>query len=160
MADAFDAPGTVKPFGIFSSAAWQPEGKVLHVSGQVAQDATGSVMGKGDIRAQTRQVLENIRTVLASAGGTMDDVARVTVYVTGMSGLAQLHRGRGQGLRRRQPAHTAGYAHSRAVRALTPFGGGPVKSKSATQRAQSLAPQATLFPSGLTSGRQPGISRF
>jgi len=106
MADAFDAPGTVKPFGIFSSAAWQPEGKVLHVSGQVAQDATGSVMGKGDIRAQTRQVLENIRTVLASAGGTMDDVARVTVYVTDMSGLAQIHEVRGQYFRRPYPAST------------------------------------------------------
>ena len=106
MADAFDAPGTVKPFGIFSSAAWQPEGKVLHVSGQVAQDTTGSVMGKGDIRAQTRQVLENIRTVLASAGGTMDDVARVTVYVTDMSGLAQIHEVRGQYFRRPYPAST------------------------------------------------------
>jgi len=106
MADAFDAPGTVKPFGIFSSAAWQPEGKVLHVSGQVAQDATGSVMGKGDIRAQTRQVLENIRTVLAAAGGTMDDVARVTVYVTDMSGLGQIHEVRGQYFRRPYPAST------------------------------------------------------
>ena len=106
MADAFDAPGTVKPFGIFSSAAWQPEGKVLHVSGQVAQDTTGSVMGKGDIRAQTRQVLENIRTVLASAGGTMDDVARVTVYVTDMSGLGQIHEVRGQYFRRPYPAST------------------------------------------------------
>jgi len=106
MADAFDAPGTVKPFGIFSSAAWQPEGKVLHVSGQVAQDATGAVMGKGDITAQTRQVLENIRTVLAGAGGTMDDVARVTVYVTDMSGLAQIHEVRGQYFRRPYPAST------------------------------------------------------
>ncbi len=106
MADAFDAPGTVKPFGIFSSAAWQPEGKVLHVSGQVAQDATGAVMGKGDIRAQPRQVLENIRTVLAGAGGTMDDVARVTVYVTDMSGLAQIHEVRGQYFRRPYPAST------------------------------------------------------
>ena len=106
MADAFDAPGTVKPFGIFSSAAWQPEGKVLHIAGQVAQDATGALVGKDDIRAQTRQVLENIRTVLAGVGGTMDDVARVTVYVTDMSGLAQIHEVRGQYFRRPYPAST------------------------------------------------------
>ena len=106
MADAFDAPGTVKPFGIFSSAAWQPEGKVLHIAGQVAQDATGALVGKDDIRAQTRQVLENIRTVLAAAGGTMDDVARVTVYVTDMSGLGQIHEVRGQYFRRPYPAST------------------------------------------------------
>ena len=37
MADAFNAPGVVKPFGIFSSAAWQPEGQVLHISGHVSQ---------------------------------------------------------------------------------------------------------------------------
>ena len=106
MADAFDAPGTVKPFGIFSSAAWQPEGKVLHIAGQVAQDATGALVGKDDIRAQTRQVLENIRTVLAGVGGTMDDVARVTVYVTDMSGLGQIHEVRGQYFRRPYPAST------------------------------------------------------
>ena len=106
MADAFDAPGTVKPFGIFSSAAWQPEGKVLHIAGQVAQDAAGTLVGKDDIRTQTRQVLENIRTVLAAAGGTLDDVARVTVYVTDMSGLAQIHEVRGQYFRRPYPAST------------------------------------------------------
>ena len=37
MADAFNAPGVVKPFGIFSSAAWQPKGQVLHISGHVSQ---------------------------------------------------------------------------------------------------------------------------
>ena len=106
MADAFDAPGTVKPFGIFSSAAWQPEGTVLHIAGQVAQDAAGAFMGKGDITAQTRQVLENIRTFLAGAGGTMDDVARVTVYVTDMSGLGQIHEVRAQYFQRPYPAST------------------------------------------------------
>lgn len=106
MADAFNAPGVVKPFGVFSGAAWQPDGKVLHVSGQVAQDASGNVVGKGDIRAQTRQVLENIRAVLSSAGGTMDDVAKVTVFVTDMSGLAEIHEVRGQFFKPPYPAST------------------------------------------------------
>jgi reactive intermediate/imine deaminase len=96
MADAFNAPGVVKPFGIFSSAAWQPDGRVLHLSGQVAQDASGAVVGRGDIRIQTRQVLENIRTVLASAGGTMADIAKVTVFVTDMAGLAEIHQVRAE----------------------------------------------------------------
>jgi reactive intermediate/imine deaminase len=106
MADSFDPPGVAKPFGIFSCAAWQPEGRVLHLSGQVAQDATGALVGPGDIAAQTRQVLENIRTVLAAAGGTLDDVARVTVYVTDMSGLATIHEVRGRYFRRPYPAST------------------------------------------------------
>lgn len=106
MADAFNAPGVVKPFGIFSGAAWQPDGQVLHVSGQVAQDASGNVVGKGDIRAQTRQVLENIRAVLGAAGGTMDDVAKVTVFVTDMSGLAEIHEVRAQFFKPPYPAST------------------------------------------------------
>jgi 2-iminobutanoate/2-iminopropanoate deaminase len=105
MADGFNAPGTARPFGVFSSA-WQPEGKVLHLSGQVSQDASGTVVGAGDIRAQTRQVLENLRTVLAAAGGTMDDIARVTVYVTDMGGLAQIHEVRAQFFTPPYPAST------------------------------------------------------
>jgi enamine deaminase RidA (YjgF/YER057c/UK114 family) len=54
MADGFNAPGVVKPFGIFSSAAWQPEGKVLHISGQVAQDPDGNTVGVDDIKVQTQ----------------------------------------------------------------------------------------------------------
>ncbi len=64
MANAFNAPGVVKPFGIFSGAAWQPEGKVLHISGQVSQDVDGKIVGVGDITAQTRQVLGNISKIL------------------------------------------------------------------------------------------------
>ena len=47
MADGFNAPGVVKPFGIFSGAAWQPEGKVLHISGHVAQDPDGNTSRGG-----------------------------------------------------------------------------------------------------------------
>ena len=66
---AFNPPDVVQPFGIFSSAAWQAEGRVLHLSGQVAQAADGSAVGIGDIEAQTRQVLDNLARVLASVGG-------------------------------------------------------------------------------------------
>lgn len=96
MADAFNTPGDVEPFGIFSSAAWQPEGRVLHISGHVAQDAQGNTVGAGDIQAQTRQVLENIRTVLGSVGGNMSHIAKVTVFVTDMSTLAEIHKVRSE----------------------------------------------------------------
>ena len=91
MTDGFNAPGVVKPFGIFSSAAWQPEGKVLHISGHVAQDPDGNTVGVGDIRVQTRQTLTNIQAVLSSVGGEMSDIAKVTVFVTDMSTLADIH---------------------------------------------------------------------
>ena len=96
MADAYNTLGVAEPFGIFSSAAWQPEGRVLHISGHVAQDAEGNTVGVGDIQAQTRQVLESIRTVLDSVGGTMSDIAKVTVFVTDMSTLAEIHKVRSE----------------------------------------------------------------
>lgn len=106
MADAFNAPGVVKPFGAFSSAAWQPPGRVLHVSGCVAQDENGETVGRNSMEAQTRQVLENIRTVLAHAGATMDDVVKVTVLVTDVSEVAAIHEVRREFFNEPYPAST------------------------------------------------------
>ena len=106
MADAFNAPGVVKPFGAFSSAAWQLPGRVLHVSGCVAQDENGETVGRNSMEAQTRQVLENIRTVLAHAGATMDDVVKVTVLVTDVSEVATIHEVRREFFNEPYPAST------------------------------------------------------
>jgi len=106
MADAFNPPGVVAPFGIFSNAAWQPAGRVLHVAGQVAWDEDGRIVGPGDIAAQTRQVLTNIRKILASVGGEMGDVVAVNVFVTEMSGLKQIHEVRAEFFERPYPAST------------------------------------------------------
>jgi reactive intermediate/imine deaminase len=106
MADAFNAPGVVKPFGIFSSAAWAPQGRLLFVSGHVSQDADGNSVGTGDMRAQTRQCLVNIREVLAAAGGTMDDIAKVTVFVTDVSKIKEVHEARAEFFKKPYPAST------------------------------------------------------
>lgn len=96
MTDAFNAPGVVKPFGIFSGAAWQPEGKILHISGQVSQEVDGATVGVGNITTQTRQVLNNIDKILASVGGQLSDIVKVTVFVTDMSMLEEIHRVRSE----------------------------------------------------------------
>ena len=96
----------VKPFGAFSSAAWQPPGRVLHVSGCVAQDENGETVGRNSMEAQTRQVLENIRTVLAHAGATMDDVVKVTVLVTDVSEVSTIHEVRREFFNEPYPAST------------------------------------------------------
>ncbi len=106
MAKGFNAPGVVTPFGIFSSAAWQPPGRVLHISGHVSQDVDGNVVHEGDMIAQTRQVLENIRGVLASVGGTMADIQKVTIYVTKMSRLMDIHAVRAEFFAPPYPAST------------------------------------------------------
>ncbi len=96
MADGFNAPGVVRPFGIFSGAAWQPEGKVLHISGQVSEDELGTIVGAGDIVAQTRQVLDNISRILDSVGGRMADIAKVTVFIKDMTMLDSIHQVRSE----------------------------------------------------------------
>jgi 2-iminobutanoate/2-iminopropanoate deaminase len=56
--------------------------KTIFVSGQLARDARGEVVGKGDMRAQIRQTGENIKTALAAAGATLADVVKTNTYVT------------------------------------------------------------------------------
>lgn len=56
--------------------------RTIYVAGQLARDAQGNIVGKGDIRAQVRQVCENIKTALAAAGATFADVVQTTTFVT------------------------------------------------------------------------------
>ena len=65
----------------FSHAALQNSGRTLHLAGQVAWDKDCNVVGAGDLATQTRQALENLRTVLASAGATPADIVRLRTYV-------------------------------------------------------------------------------
>jgi 2-iminobutanoate/2-iminopropanoate deaminase len=57
-------------------------GGFLHVSGIVAVDGEGRLVGGDDVVAQTRQVFENLRAVLAAGGCGFEDVVKVTVYLT------------------------------------------------------------------------------
>ena len=57
-------------------------GDFLFVSGHVAVDAGGNVVGGNDCEAQSRQVMENIRGVVTAAGGRMEDVAKITCFLT------------------------------------------------------------------------------
>ena len=56
--------------------------KTIFVSGQLARDAGGNPVGARDMRAQVRQVGENIRTALAAAGATLADIVKTNTYVT------------------------------------------------------------------------------
>ena len=73
-------PELMKPVG-FSHAAATRGGRTILLSGQVAKDRDGRVVGKGDIVAQFRQVCENLKTLVAAAGGQLTDVVKLTMYV-------------------------------------------------------------------------------
>ena len=82
MVDAVNPAGVWPPFGAFSIAVIQGTGQVVHLKGQVSLDFNGQVVGAGDMRVQVRQVLSNIRDVLASMGGKTSDVASLVHYAT------------------------------------------------------------------------------
>ena len=82
MAEHFNPREIWQPFGAFSMLVAQGDGQVVHLKGQVPLDIDGHLIGKGDLRAQVRQTLENIEAVLASVGGTMADVVSLTHYTT------------------------------------------------------------------------------
>src|SRR5260370_41754156 len=82
MIDAVSPPGVWSPFGAFSMAVIQGEGQIVHLKGQVSLDRAGQTVGKEDMRAQVRKVLENVRDVLASMGGQMNDVVSLVHYAT------------------------------------------------------------------------------
>ena len=68
------------PFG-FSQVVTSRGGKFVHVSGQTAWDTEMKIVGAGDLAAQTRKALENVRLALAAAGATPADVVRMRLYV-------------------------------------------------------------------------------
>ena len=73
------------PPGVAPNPALSPGiqvGDTLYVSGQVAVDASGNLVGEGDCEAQTRQVMANIRTVVKAVGGSMDNVVKITSFLT------------------------------------------------------------------------------
>jgi enamine deaminase RidA (YjgF/YER057c/UK114 family) len=61
------------------------EGKrMILLSGQLAWDKAGNLVGKGDMRAQFRQVCENLKEALAAAGGELEDIVKTNTFVTNM----------------------------------------------------------------------------
>ena len=54
-------------------------------------DADGNVVGEGDVKQQTETVLEHVKTVIEEAGGGMDDIVKVTVFITNMRLYDQIH---------------------------------------------------------------------
>jgi reactive intermediate/imine deaminase len=62
-------------------------GPTLMISGQVPLDGEGRLVGEGDPQAQLRQVFKNLAAALAAAGATMQQVVKLTVFLTDMGDL-------------------------------------------------------------------------
>ena len=69
------------PLGMYSHGMIAPGGEIVVVAGQVGMDPGGQVAG-GDIVAQTKQALDNVRAVVEAAGCAMRDVVRLQTFLT------------------------------------------------------------------------------
>jgi len=89
----FDPDGVAAPLGsAYSHVARIETGDVvwLHLSGQLALDLDGGLVGPGDMRTQTEQVFRNLQTLLAAHGATFRDVVKISSFVTDLSELAAI----------------------------------------------------------------------
>jgi reactive intermediate/imine deaminase len=78
----------------------------IYVSGQIAIDVGGNLVGPGDVRAQTRQVFENLKAILEANGATFADVVKIGTYLTTLGDLAGMREVRGEYLTSEPPAST------------------------------------------------------
>ena len=70
-------------------------GNLLFIMGHVAvDDQRKEVVGKGDMKAQARRCLERIKIALEDAGASMDDLVKMTTYVTDISRMSEVHEAR------------------------------------------------------------------
>lgn len=74
----------------YSHAAEVRGGRTVYLSGQIAVNARGEVVGEGDFTAQARQVFENLRAALAAVDLTFDAVVKLTFFLTDFVHLPQM----------------------------------------------------------------------
>jgi reactive intermediate/imine deaminase len=98
------AKGLSEPISHYADAV--VAGTTVYVSGQGALDETGKLVGRGDVVAQTRKVLDNMRLALEAAGATLDDVVKVTVYLADVDDRPKVNEVRQQYFKDNKPAST------------------------------------------------------
>ena len=98
------AKGLMEPISHYTDAV--VAGKTIYVSGCGASDENGKLVGRGDITAQTRKTLDNMKIALAAAGGMLDDVVKVTVYLADVNDRQKVNEVRKEYFKDNKPAST------------------------------------------------------
>jgi reactive intermediate/imine deaminase len=99
------SPQLAPPNGHFAQAT-TAAGRMVFISGMTARNTEGGITGVGDITAQTHQVCQNLQAAVEAAGGTLDDIARVDVYVRDIKDFDAIHSVRRQYFTGVAPAST------------------------------------------------------
>jgi reactive intermediate/imine deaminase len=77
-------PELSKPTGYTHVVEVTGPNRTIYISGQIAFDKDGKVVGAGDMKAQAEQVFKNLQAALAAAGATFSDVVKMNSYITDM----------------------------------------------------------------------------
>jgi 2-iminobutanoate/2-iminopropanoate deaminase len=85
-------PRAPRAIGPYSQAVSIDCSRLVFCSGQIPLDpASGAMVGEGDVRAQTRQVMENLKAVLEAAGSSFDRVVRTTIFLADLGDFAAVN---------------------------------------------------------------------
>lgn len=105
----FSNPSTMSQPTAYSHIAEVRSGRLVFLSGQVSQDAKGNVVGKGDIRAQTRQVFANLKAGLEAVGADWSNIVKMNTYITDAANITAFREVREEVLAsvKPRPASTA-----------------------------------------------------
>lgn len=100
------SPPSFKVRGSYSPGWETSKGRTIYVAGQVPWDANGQTVCKGDAAGQTRQVFENIRTILAEAGAGLEHVVKITVFAADIKYRDAINKVRSETFKAPYPAST------------------------------------------------------
>ncbi len=107
MAESRNAEGAPKPAGPYSNATWERSaGRLLFIAGQVGVTSDYKPVGDGGIEEQTKQTFRNIQAIVEDAGGTMDDIVSLTIYVIDIKDAAVVNKVRGDTFDSAYPSST------------------------------------------------------
>jgi 2-iminobutanoate/2-iminopropanoate deaminase len=97
------APAAIGPY---SQAIKIAAGKMIFTAGQIALDPTTGRLIEGDIAAQTRRVLENVKAILAASGAQLENVVKTTVFMADLGEFAAMNEVYGEFFPANPPARS------------------------------------------------------
>jgi reactive intermediate/imine deaminase len=104
MVDRINVPDTYATGGMYSQAV-SSKG-LLFIAGQVGLDKNGDLVGKGDIVAQSEQVMKNLEATLKAAGCTFSDVIRISIFLVNLDDRPKFHEVRKKYFKDNLPSST------------------------------------------------------
>ncbi|MCC3371543.1 RidA family protein [Cohnella sp. REN36] len=111
----YNSPATMPPANGYSHVVEARQGRTIYISGQVALNAAGELVGPGDLAAQTRQVFENIRAALEAARADFHDVVKLTFFLTDIAQIRTVREIRDEYVQTAKPPASSAVEASRLV---------------------------------------------